>query len=281
MWKGTYFEVSGRSQNASSLYHCIPSLLLLTSARPLDASMIEPLRRFSISLDRIRADWTQRFQLNEYVGDYPRKGVGLHCHFAKLYLNSIAFRGITKPGFKTPDIALDIDEIANSAVLSATAILRAVVTDTEIQSFLNGLPTYFDIMIAFAVVFVLKVSTKYATSVRVDTSEVRSLVASVVAVLKDVTSNMHPRHLLVSVAKGAETLLDRCSPQEMQGPVPSNAHVTMGAPAFDESLFTMSCDEWNGPSLDNFFMGEFDFLSNQDAMNAYQPDLNYNSMGQD
>ncbi|CAK4030907.1 Transcriptional activator of proteases prtT [Lecanosticta acicola] len=247
--------------------------------RPLDASMIEPLRRFSISLDRIRADWTQRFRLNQYVGDYPRKGVGLHCHFAKLYLYSMAFRGIGKPGFKAPDVALDIDEIANSAVLSATSIIRAVVTDTEIQSFLNGLPTYFDLMIAFAVVFVLKVSTKYASSVRVDTSEIRSLVTNLVAVLRDVTADMHPRHLLVGVAKGAESLLDRCGPQEVQGPVPSNAHVTMSQPTFDESLFDMST-EWNGQSFDNFFMGEFDFLSNQDAMNTYQPDLNYNSMSQ-
>jgi len=90
---------------------------------------------------------------------------------------------------------------------------------------------------------------------------------------------MHPRHLLVSVAKGAETLLERCSPQEVQGPVPANAHVTMSAPAFDESLFDMS-SEWNGQSFDNFFMGEYDFLSNQDAMNTFQPDLNYSHQGQ-
>lgn len=90
---------------------------------------------------------------------------------------------------------------------------------------------------------------------------------------------MHPRHLLVSVARGAETLLERCGSQEMQGPVPSNAHVTMSQPTFDESLFDMST-EWNGQSFDNFFMGEFDFLSNQDAMNSYQPDLNYNAMSQ-
>lgn len=99
------------------------------------------------------------------------------------------------------------------------------------------------------------------------------------AVLRDVTANMHPRHLLVSVARGAETLLERCGSQEMQGPVPSNAHVTMSQPTFDESLFDMST-EWNGQSFDNFFMGEFDFLSNQDAMNSYQPDLNYNAMSQ-
>ncbi|EME79188.1 uncharacterized protein MYCFIDRAFT_167080 [Pseudocercospora fijiensis CIRAD86] len=247
--------------------------------RPLDASSIDPIRRFSISLDRIRADWTQRFHHNRYVGNYPRKGVGLHYHFAKLYLYSMAFRGIGKPGFKAPDVALDIDELANSAVLSATAILRAVVNDTEIQDHLNGLPTYFDVMIAFAVVFVLKVSTKYASSVRVDTSEVRTLVSNLVVVLKNVTAEMHPRHLLVSVARGAETLLERASQQDTRGPVPANAHVTMSQPNFDESLFDMATD-WNGASFDNFFMGEFDFLSNQDAMQTYQPDLNYNNMPQ-
>ncbi|KAF7195295.1 Transcriptional activator of proteases prtT [Pseudocercospora fuligena] len=247
--------------------------------RPLDASSIDPIRRFSISLDRIRADWTQRFHHNRYVGNYPRKGVGLHYHFAKLYLYSMAFRGIGKPGFKAPDVALDIDELANSAVLSATAILRAVVNDTEIQDHLNGLPTYFDVMIAFAVVFVLKVSTKYANSVRVDTSEVRTLVSNLVMVLKNVTAEMHPRHLLVSVARGAETLLERASQQVIGGPVPANAHVTMSQPNFDESLFDMATD-WNGASFDNFFMGEFDFLSNQDAMQTYQPDLNYNNMPQ-
>ncbi|KXT18705.1 hypothetical protein AC579_2705 [Pseudocercospora musae] len=247
--------------------------------RPLDASSIDPIRRFSISLDRIRADWTQRFHHNRYVGNYPRKGVGLYYHFAKLYLYSMAFRGIGKPGFKAPDVALDIDELANSAVLSATAILRAVVNDTEIQDHLNGLPTYFDVMIAFAVVFVLKVSTKYANSVRVDTSEVRTLVSDLVMVLKNVTAEMHPRHLLVSVARGAETLLERASQQVMGGPVPANAHVTMSQPNFDESLFDMATD-WNGASFDNFFMGEFDFLSNQDAMQTYQPDLNYSNMPQ-
>jgi hypothetical protein len=245
--------------------------------RPLDLQSIEPLRRHAIKLDKIRADWTERFSYNQYVGNYPRKGVGMHYHFAKLYLYSLAFRGIGRPGFKAPEVALDIDELANNALLSATAIVRAVVSDAEIQSYLNGLPTYFDVMIAFAVVFVLKVSTKYATSVRVDTSEIRTLVAQLVEVLKVVTSTMHPRHLLVSVAKGCEKLLESCAPQEMQGPVPANAHVTMTQPTFDEGLYDMS-SAWNGQSFDNFFMGEFDFLSNQDTYNNYQPDLQYRTM---
>lgn len=243
--------------------------------RPLTLEMIEPIRRFSIKLDDIRVYFTQRFVENPYVGNYPRKGVGLHYHFLKLYLFSMAFRGIGRPGFKSPEVALDIDEIASSALGSATAILRAVIQDPEIQSYLNGLPTYFDIMIAFAVVFMLKVSTKYATSVRVDTSDIRSLVADLVRTLKHITAKMHSRHLLVSVARGAETLLARCTPQEeMRGPFPSNAHVTMSQPTFDESLYDVS-NQWNGAHYDNFFMGEFDFLSNQDAMSYAQPDLQY------
>ncbi|KAK1085002.1 hypothetical protein LTR48_004914, partial [Friedmanniomyces endolithicus] len=222
--------------------------------KPLTADMIDRIRRFSIRLDEIRAYWTERLAHNRYVGNYPRKGVGLHYHFAKLYLYSLAFRGIGKPGFKAPEVALDIDELANSALLSATAILRAVVQDQEIQNFLNGLPTYFDIMIAFAVVFVLKVSTKFAASVAIDTSEIRSLVADLVHVLKDVTSNMHTRHLLTSVTRGAETLLERCCPPELRGPFPSNAHVTISQPVFDENLYNMS-SHWTGTSTDNFMMG--------------------------
>lgn len=246
--------------------------------RPLDLRMIAPLRRCGIRLDNLRADWSERFSHNTYVGNYPNKGVGLHYHFANLYLHSMAFRGIGRPGFKAQEVALDIDEIANAAVASARAILRAVVTDTEIQSYLNGLPTYFDVMIAFAVVFLLRVATKHSLSVRVDTSEVQALVADLVKVLNDVTTSMHPRHLLVSVAKGAKLLLEKSYPLE-GGAVPSNTRVTLSEPNFEEGLYDTS-SAWNGNSFDNFFMGEFDFLSNQDVFNNFQPDLQYQSLPQ-
>lgn len=205
----------------------------------------------------------------------------------------MAFRGIGQPTFKSPDVASDIDALAETSIHSASAILHAVVDDEEIQGHLNGLPMYFDVMIAFAVVFVLKVSTKYASSVPIDTSHIPALVESTVQVLRRVTANMHPRHLLVSVARGAETLFNKTCPGQAHGSVPANAHVTMSQPTFDESLYDMGAD-WNNSTFDNFYMvsgrwywirveltllfcvqGEYDFLSNQTMMNSFQPDLNY------
>ncbi|KAH8702306.1 C6 transcription factor [Talaromyces proteolyticus] len=189
--------------------------------RPLSDADVPLVRRFSIALDSLRAEWTDRFKVNAHVGNYPRKGVGIQYHFAKLYLCSHALRGSgsNQPKNRAFDVALEVDEIANSAVLSAVSILRAVVSDTEIQSYLNGLPTYFHIMIAFAIVFLLKVSTRLSASVRLDIQEVQRLMITLVSVLKEVAASMHPHHLLVGITKGIDDLLQRSG--LIPGPVAS------------------------------------------------------------
>lgn len=230
---------------------------------PLTSSMIGTLRRLSIKLEKVRADWNEEFTVNQYVGNYPKKGVSLHYHFARLYLCSMAFRGVDQPGFKQAETALDIEEIANTAVLSATTILRTVTSDTEIQSHLNGLPTYFDVMIAFAVVFLIKISSKYTNMVRVDTAEIERMVNDLVAVLQHVTATMHPKHLLVSVAKGTSDLLQQYS--NAQSIVPTAAHHP------EPLMYAESNNEfgtlWPDISFDEF-MAEFDFLADQGPSNG-------------
>ncbi|KAM0693821.1 hypothetical protein Q7P36_005945 [Cladosporium allicinum] len=241
--------------------------------RPLDGPMIEALRRLSIRLDQIRADWTEKFTVNRYVGDYPKKGVGLHYHFARLYLFSAAFRGIKDHAYKAPAIAMDVDELADSAIMSATAILRTVTTDRDIQSYLDGLPTYFDVMIAFSVVFLLKVSTKYASTVRVDAREICGLVTKLVGVLETITATMHPQHLLVSVAKGSKDLLNRFYPAEGQIPMlPDSQLPPDQAIRVDNQPDTTA--SWPDISFEEI-MGEFDFLSNQDTFNDFQTHYQY------
>ncbi|KAH8894009.1 hypothetical protein GQ53DRAFT_716521 [Thozetella sp. PMI_491] len=240
--------------------------------RPFSDSQIPQLRRFIISLDSLRAEWGDRFIPNAHVGNYPRKGVGLQYHFAKLYLCSHVFRGGTlgdRAGrLATEDTAWEMDEIANFAVLSAVSILRAVSSDTEIQSYLDGLPTYFHIMVAFAAVFLLKVSTKLSTSVQLDVKEIQRLMHTLVQALKKVTATMHPRHLLVSITKGIDGLLLRSGLAADDGP--SSTNVASPRQGVQQAL--PDSDVWNGaefnwsldPAFDPNIMDEYDFLVSGD-----------------
>ena len=179
------------------------------SSRPTPTSMISQVRRFNIALDTWRADWNDRFSRNNHVGNYPQKGVALHYYFAKLYLCSHAFRGISNSS-TTFRMSQELVEIAEVALASATYILRAINTDSELQSYLNGLPLYFDTMIAFAAVFLLKISTEYLGIIQVDTAKTLSLVRQNVLILEEIGKKMKPEHILIRIGDGIRTLVERC-----------------------------------------------------------------------
>ncbi|KAJ5615917.1 hypothetical protein N7537_001031 [Penicillium hordei] len=174
---------------------------------PVAPQTLPQLRRYSIFLDMWFADWSESFKENQNVGNYPEKGVGFHFYFAKLYLCSHAFRGVPASESSPQYMSSELEEIANAGVLSAMSILQMIVCDAEFRSFMNGLPLYFDTMLAFAVVFLLKVATKYAFMIRIDTGKIISLVTDTVAALRDITQAMHKHHLLVVISEGLERLL--------------------------------------------------------------------------
>lgn len=226
--------------------------------RPLSDTEVLSLRKFSLALDSLRAEWIGKFIPNVYVGNYPRKGVGLQYHFAKLYLCSHVFRGVGSQVFqsRSHEVAMEVDEVANSAVLSALAILRSVLADAEIQSFLNGLPTHFHVMITFAAVFLIKVSSRPSSYVRLDIQEVKRLMEDTGRTLKRVTSTMHPRHLLVSTAKGIEDLLHQFN--QMEGLISSAMDTTVPETATQ----VPEMDVWNGNfAFDPYFLGAYDFYA--------------------
>ena len=203
---------------------------------PVSPNLIPRIRRLLIALDTWRADWHEEFGHNPHVGNYPRKGVKLHYHFAKLYVCSHAFRGLApgpsreRPGAASMDahmqaspwkgsnsvygneesslgrLDLDLEEIAAAAVDCAQSILHVITADTEIQAHLNGLPLYFDTMIAFAVAFLFKVATRYSHVVRIDIAGTLKLVRDMAQALKSATSGMHQQHLLVALAPAIEKL---------------------------------------------------------------------------
>ncbi|KAF4760785.1 transcriptional regulator family: Fungal Specific TF [Penicillium solitum] len=217
---------------------------------PVAPQTMPQLRRYSISLDTWFADWSESFKENQNVGNYPQKGVGFHFHFAKLYLCSHAFRGVPASESSPQYMSSELEEIANAGVLSAMSILRMIVCDAEFRSFMNGLPLYFDTMLAFAVVFLLKVATKYAFMIRIDTGKIISLVTDTVAALRHITQAMHKHHLLVVISEGLERLLSRCQ---------------MSTQAVHETMYRPSPAQEQPPVFDATWMenmASFDFQSN-------------------
>ncbi|CAI7581006.1 unnamed protein product [Penicillium glandicola] len=226
---------------------------------PIAPQTLPQLRRYSIYLDTWFADWSETFKVNRNVGNYPQKGVAFHFHFAKLYLCSHAFRGVpileSSPQYMSPEL----EDIANSGVLSAMSILRMIICDAEFRSFMNGLPLYFDTMLAFAVVFLLKVATKYAFMIRIDTGKIISLVTETVAALRDITKSMHKHHLLVVISEGLERLLSRCQMsthtayETMHHPSPSQEQPQVFDAIWMENMASFDF-QTNFPDIDDWWL---------------------------
>lgn len=90
---------------------------------------------------------------HERIGTFPRKGVLLHFHFAKLHLYSHVFRGLRKNPI--PSYFL---EPASSAAAAATAIIDLLIADADIQPALAGMPSYMHSMSGFACMFLAKLA---------------------------------------------------------------------------------------------------------------------------
>jgi hypothetical protein len=233
---------------------------------PVSDRLVPQLRRFSIALDTWRANWNERFHSNNHNGNYPRQTVGLHFHFAKLYLCTHAFRGINRSVDSQFEMTSDMEEFASTAVFSAISILRIVVADSDVQLHLNGLPLYFDTMIAFAVVFLLKITTLNSPHVRVDKQEVLSLVGQLNDVLQRLKPILHQRHLLFSIASSIQRLLTRClQPEDPETLLQPWVHTHPGSDTLE------NVQDWTSPS-ETFFVNNYDFLGSQNFLNGFELD---------
>jgi hypothetical protein len=220
--------------------------------------LVPKIRRFMIALDTWRADWNERFGRHAHVGEYPRKGVNLHFHFAKLYLCSLAFRGITP---QASDMHHELEEIANAAVISAESILRTFINDTELQSYLNGLPLYFDTMIAFAIIFLLKVAMKFYKTVRIGRAEIMTLVKDMALVLRQSAATMHRQHLLRYIAEGVDKILPKCDEGFSSQPQSSIPEISQ-QPVQSQLGFTQT------PGSAFNWVDDFDLLSSHADMSS-------------
>ena len=222
---------------------------------PLKDSCLSDFRRLSIALDTWRADWEEKFRFNDHVGNYPVKGVALHYNFAKLYLCSHASRPFSTSPLVSAATMAGVEEYANMAINSALSVLRGIVIDEEIQSYLNGLPTYFDTMIAFAVVFLLKLVSKDDSTPNVDKSGILVLLDQVSVTLANITASMRPQHLLSGIAASIKKLILKAHQPSVNQPVSFTP--------MDPPVSQMQLDNplnWTLSPDDAMFLGNFDFM---------------------
>ncbi|KAF2662267.1 hypothetical protein K491DRAFT_646198 [Lophiostoma macrostomum CBS 122681] len=193
-----------------------------SSGALLSESDFVDMRNFNVEIDRWRMKWHARQVNNSFIGTFPPKGIILYSYFAKLQLNSFAIRGVTLgTGTTTPTphrLSTERKEFANMAISSAASILTFVLEEEDMRRALVGTPLYVHTMIAFASVFLMKVTTNWNTIIglNVETKYVTGLLERMIELLKgSVTSD---RHLLYHIAAGLEKMLERSRQARAQGP---------------------------------------------------------------
>ncbi|KAH8844754.1 hypothetical protein MCOR02_010802 [Pyricularia oryzae] len=174
------------------------------SAIPLVYS--SQIASFSRQLDHWIGYWSTVLKKHfQAIGEFPAKGALIHYHFAKLYLFSHVFRGLT-PGEPIPAV---FRSAATGAVTAATTIVELLLNDPDIGEGLRGMPSYLHAMTAFACVFLLKIATRRREDGLVEVGLVSDLAGRLVGRFREVrVGKWHLVHLMADgLAKSAKKLL--------------------------------------------------------------------------
>lgn len=144
---------------------------------------------------------------HESIGDFPSKAVVLHFHFAKLFVCSHVFRGLTSNATIDP-MPVPFIDAAMTAISSAKAVLELVTQDADMSAAFIGLPHYFHTMIAFACSFLLKITTKFREQVAIEVQPIFELIGQVIELCKKNVCT--PYHLVYWIGRGLQSLLTSC-----------------------------------------------------------------------
>ncbi|KAK9465572.1 hypothetical protein V1512DRAFT_265782 [Lipomyces arxii] len=222
----------------------------LDTTKPIPLMLVPQLREFIIQVDRWGMMWSGKLARNAVLGNFPSEAVQVQYRFAKFYLCSHAFRGLT---FNKEDEGVgmlrELDDIAQCAISTAFAILRALLNSEELRAGLVGVPHFFHTMYTFAAVFLLKVSSRYTQYVEIDQSMVFSVITQVVDVFSH--SPCARQHLVHRITRGLKEMLDKCA---VRRAVPSNH----GSGSREEELHY---DLFSVDLLQPLDLENFDFLS--------------------
>ncbi len=137
-------------------------------------------------------------------------GVDLHYYFASMMLNSLALRGRSLFTISsTATLPSSLRPLASEAITSAHKILMTVLEEPSIRNSMVGVPLYLHTVIAFAVVFLIKMSSRWAgIGVTIDPEEqTKPLIEGVINLFRG--CQVGKGHILYAMADGFERLLRR------------------------------------------------------------------------
>ncbi|GAB7362468.1 hypothetical protein MBLNU230_g2790t1 [Neophaeotheca triangularis] len=180
----------------------------------LPESAFSELRQFNLEIDQWRIHWQVRQVDNAYIGAFPPMGNVLYSYFAKLQLNSLAVRGISK---SQGSLSTERKEFANMAVSAATSVLTYILDEPDLRRCLVGTPLYVHTMIAFASVFLMKMAPRgRAMGVQLEIEFVWNLIDRMIHLLQSsITSD---RHLLYYIAAGLNNMLTKLKETSVPAP---------------------------------------------------------------
>jgi hypothetical protein len=188
-----------------NIIHNIHNLFGPDTGEPVPQIYLMQIADFSRQLDQWLGRWSSALiEYHKSIGTFPRKGVLIHFHFAKLHLYSHVFRGLQNSSI--PSHFLDC---VNQGIHSATAIVNLLVTDADLQAGLVGMPSYLHSMTGFACMFLAKLATIYGGDL-VDRNMVVDITSRLIEIYRK--APVGKWHLVHLMANGLEKIVKTLNP---------------------------------------------------------------------
>jgi hypothetical protein len=215
------------------------------------------LESLSQSFDACRSDLLYATAIDSGPGRFSQQLFDLYIHCAKLSLFSHSFRGSSEKCTQPFAKFRGIEKFERCALESALAVVRSVAYGGEIQKHLEWLPSYFNAMIAFASISLMKSQIKAPTMHYLDKNEVLSALSSLVEVFEACSARIQPEHPLSSVAKSFKMAM-----KDFHRSQNNNLNVELVPGGVEDWMFTFDA------SLDSDFFGNNSSLSCSDNLHS-------------
>ncbi|KAJ5692667.1 hypothetical protein N7462_002090 [Penicillium macrosclerotiorum] len=136
-------------------------------------------------------------------------GVDLHYYFSELVLHSLVLRG--RPLDTLHDLPTSLRPLTLRAIEAAHLLLQQFIEEPGYRDSIVGMPLYLHSMIAFAVVFLMKMSDRWQViGITIDPAQrTRPLVERIIRLLRGCKAGAN--HMVFSMANGFERMLKQAS----------------------------------------------------------------------